>query len=351
MPDRPDTFIILTPAFPADETDSAWVPSKQLFVRTLKEQYPDLHIIVISFLYPAHTNVYKWHGLTVIPFNGMQKRKLSRLMLWRRIWKKLASLKNEHNIVGIFSFWCGECALVGKYFAKWNRLKHLCWISGMDAKKENRLIKLIQPKPGELVAMSDFLVNKFHNNHRVKPRFLVPIGIDTREFHYPDTIKDIDILGVGSFNPFKQYDLFIRVIKEVTNRQPGIKAVIIGDGTEKEKLKAQVAALQLENNISFLGMIHHSEVIKHMQRAKIFLHPSAYEGFGAVCIEALYAGAQVISFCKPMQQDINHWQIVKSENEMTAKVLELLEQDTLCNKPVLFKTMAASVNEVMQLYK
>ncbi len=43
------------------------------------------------------------------------------------------------------------------------------------------------------------------------------------------------------------------------------------------------------------------QVLKRMQRSKIFVHPSAYEGFGVVCLEALYAGAQVVSFVKPMK--------------------------------------------------
>ena len=53
-----------------------------------------------------------------------------------------------------------------------------------------------------------------------------------------------------------------------------------------------------------------------MQRTKIFLHTSSYEGFSGACLEALYAGAHVISFCEPMKQKIDHWHIVKDEKEM-----------------------------------
>jgi len=46
----------------------------------------------------------------------------------------------------------------------------------------------------------------------------------------------------------------------------------------------------------------HPELLEWMQRGKVFLHPSSYEGFGIVCIEALCSGAEVISFVKTYEQ-------------------------------------------------
>ena len=58
---------------------------------------------------------------------------MARLLLWRRLWRTLRRVKKENNIVGLFSFWCGECAFIGKWFGKFNAVKDLCWISGQDA--------------------------------------------------------------------------------------------------------------------------------------------------------------------------------------------------------------------------
>ena len=79
-----------------------------------------------------------------------------------------------------------------------------------------------------------------------------------------------------------------------------VKAVLIGEGPERMKLQSLITALGLQSNISLTGELSHPEVLQWMQRTKIFLHPSSYEGFGVVCIEALHAGAHVISFVKPM---------------------------------------------------
>ena len=351
MHNRPKTLIILTPAFPANEEDSVWVPSKQLFVRKLKENFPSLKIIVLTFLYPQHTQSYSWRGIPVIPFNGMHARKFKRLLLWVRIWKKLSRLKKENNIIGLYSFWCGECALVGKYFARWHKLKHFCWISGLDATKENHLIKYIRPKPAELVAMSEFLVQEFKKNHGVTPKYIIPIGIDPLEFGEAPVQRDIDLLGTGSFNPFKQYDVFIQIVKKLTQTFPDIKAVICGDGTERENLQKLITGLQLGKNITLIGIKPHTEALQWMQRSKIFIHPSAYEGFGAVCLEALYAGAQVISFCDPMKINNNRWHIAKDPDNMYHIALQLLNNPHPEFTPVLLYSMDDTAKLVMELFE
>lgn len=350
MINNTQTLIVLTPAFPKDEEDTVWVPSKQLFVKKLKENFPSLNVIVLTFNYPYHTEQYAWHGVPVISFNGMHTRKVKRVLLWTRVWRKLRSIQKQHTIIGIFSFWCYECALVGKYFARRHGIKHYCWISGMDAQKQNNLIKLIRPKAGELVAMSAFLVNEFYKNHLVKPQYTIPIGIDPSEFPKNGMEKDIDILGVGSFNPFKQYDVFIRVVKKLSLSFPGIKAVICGGGTEQQALEHLIKELQLENNVTLAGVKPHTEVLQWMQRAKVFLHPSSYEGFGAVCIEALYASAHVISFTYPLDHPVTHWQVAKDATEMATKAMEILQDPHTEYYPVLYRSMDDSAKAVMELF-
>src|SRR4051794_25634340 len=118
MKASPETLVILSPAFPASEADINWIPAHQSFVKALKTNFPALNIIVLAFLYPHHTSTYTWNGVRVIAFNGMQQRRWKRLFLWRNIWRELKKIRRENNLIGLFSFWCGECALIGKYFGK-----------------------------------------------------------------------------------------------------------------------------------------------------------------------------------------------------------------------------------------
>src|SRR5882672_7788060 len=147
MKSRPKTLVMLTPAFPASELETSWVTTQQLFVRAFREQFPSLRIIILSFYYPDRVGTYDWRGLQVISFNGAKSsnRKLRRIFFWRDVWKKLRVLRRENDLIGLFSFWCGECALIGHYFGKRYGLLHYCWLCGQDAREQNKLVKLIRP--------------------------------------------------------------------------------------------------------------------------------------------------------------------------------------------------------------
>ena len=344
------TLVILSPGFPGDEADTACLPSQQIFIRALNKNFPFVKIIILSFQYPFSTSVYSWYGNMVIPFNGLKKGMIARWFLWRHLWRTLQKLKKENNIIGLFSFWCGECALIGKYFGKRNNLKHFSWITGQDAKKGNKYIPLIRPQSHELIAMSDFLSKEFYKNYAVQPLHIITNGIDTSLFPGQSAGRDITILGVGSLIPLKQYDVFIKVVKEIIKEIPAANAILCGKGPQEMDLQKLIVYHQLQNNVLMTGEKPHAGILQLMQSTKVFLHTSGYEGFSTVCLEALYAGCHVISFIKPMQHDIDHWHIVQTMEEMIKKAIGILNNPGTAYTPVLPYTMDNSARAVMQLF-
>jgi Glycosyltransferase len=343
------TIVILTPGFAKNEADSTCIPNQQNFVRILKENNPGLNIIILAFDYPYSAKKYKWYNNTVISFNGRNKGGLSKLLRRRRIFSALKEIHASNNIIGLLSFWYGECALIGKKFADNHRLEHICWISGQDAKKGNKYVQRIPLKADELAALSDFLQNEFEKNYGTRPYHVIPPGINTKQFSESIQQKDIDILAAGSLIPLKQYEIFINVIAEIKKQLPGIKAMLIGDGPEKNKLKALIAMNELQSNIILAGELPHAEVLNTMQRSKIFLHPSSYEGFGIVCIEALGTGCHVISFCKPMKQNIEQWHICDTPKKMMEQTLNILQNPTASYKSIIPFDLKNSVEKMIQL--
>src|ERR1700740_447685 len=195
---KPETLIILTPGFPKDEADSTCLPPQQLFVKALQEAAPALNIIVLTFQYPFFSAEYSWNGIKVIAFGNSSDSRFYRKFTGIRVWQTLKKLHREYKVIGLLSFWFGKCAYIGSIFAKKNMLKHYCWILGQDAKTGNKYYKKIKPQPGQLIALSDFIVREFKKNYGVKPDHVIPVGIDTRLFEYTGLKKDIDILGAGS---------------------------------------------------------------------------------------------------------------------------------------------------------
>lgn len=351
MIEKLKTLIILSPAF-ASEADNNVMPSQEILIKSINRNFPGLEVIILSFHFPSGSvHEYQWCGNKVIAFGGGMKGGFHSILLWLKVWKCLKELKKLRNPIGILSFFCSESAFVGHYFSWFHRIKHFIWILGQDAKKENTQVARIRPKPNELIAISDFVQETFEVNHRIRPSRVITIGIDY--YKLPDIMPErkIDLLGAGSLIKLKQYDKFIKVVELVSHSLPNVKAKIIGNGPEEPKLISLIEELKLDNHISFSGKKEsHAKSMQAMMNCKIFLHTSSYEGFGAVCIEALYAGAHVVSFCKPMNVTIPNWHIVSNEDEMAAKVIELLSHPKTIYSSTATYDVDESAKAMINLY-
>jgi glycosyltransferase involved in cell wall biosynthesis len=348
MISKQKVFIILTPGFASSEADTSCLPMQQTFVKSISRLCPEIEIIVLSFQYPFCRKTYKWFDATVTSFNGRNKGGLPGVFLRRRVSRTLRRIHKTKQVIGLLSFWLGECAYIGKKFAEKNGLTHCCWLFGQDAKANNKYLQRISVRSNELIALSDFLQQEFERNYGLKPFAVIPPGIEKR---FVNKIpRDIDLLAAGSLIPLKQFDIFIKSVAAIKKYYPTIKAVLIGDGPERAKLEKLISDLDIENNILIAGNISHEEVLNTMQRTKILLHPSSYEGFSGVCQEALSNGAYVISFCRAMKEDILQWYIVQSRNEMIEKAIAILgDESTVFNK-IDFQSMETTAKQIMEHY-
>jgi glycosyltransferase involved in cell wall biosynthesis len=350
MTETRKTLLIMMPGFPADENDSNCLPFPQTFVRKLKETNPLLNIVVFAFQYPFSKLPYNWHGAKVFPFGGREKGKLLRLFLWWKVYRKAKEITENNNVAGILSFWLGECALLGKFVSRRRKLKWFVWLMGQDAKPNNRYFSLVRPKPESLIALSDFLSDEFYRNYAIRPAHVVPPGIDAQEFPKRNADRKIDLIGVGSLIALKQYDVFISVVAELVKKYPQLRAVICGKGPERDNLIDRIWQLGLQANIDLLDEVRHDEVLSLMQRSKILLHPSRYEGFATVYPEALFAGAHVVGFCRPMNALIHHLHVVGNVQEMIGVTERILTNEQVDHSPVLTCPIEDVCETVLSLF-
>ena len=261
----------------------------------------------------------------------------------------LEQIRTRTQVKAIMSFWYGECAFVGESFSRRNQLRHFCWLLGQDARKGNKYVSRISIPPHRIIALSHSLQSEFVRHYAVRPSHVVPPGINSF-VKFQDEVRDIDILGAGSLIPLKQFDLWLQLIKDLKISYPGVRAVLAGEGPERSGLEQFIRANDLQDHVQLTGELSHTEVIKLMKRTKIFLHPSYYEGFSGVCQEALASGAHVVSFCQPMQEEIEHWHVVSSVDAMKMKVSHLLAQPLLDHTPVVPFPLEQSVGGLMKLF-
>ncbi|HVU98270.1 MAG TPA: glycosyltransferase family 4 protein [Puia sp.] len=350
MKHKPKTLVILSPGFPSDEADTPCLPAQQVFVKAINRNYPQLRVVVIAFEYPFRRDDYCWFDNRIIAVGGWKDGWINKFQTMRTVWKLLNKLRKKNEVIGLLSFWLGGCALVGKYYSKAKGLPHHTWILGQDARPGNRFVPLVRPTAGDLIAMSDFLAKEFKKNYGIRPAHIIPNGVDASLYGPAPAVRDIDVLGVGSLIPLKQYELFVAVIHRLSRILPGIRAVLCGKGPERDRLMQLIEKQGLQANIELVGEKPHAEAIGLMQRTKILLHPSSYEGFSTVCLEALFAGARVISFCDPVGSRVANWYIVAGEEEMTARALSLLQDSRLRFSPTPVYTMDDSAKKIVELF-
>jgi len=313
-------IVILTPGFPENETDTACIPALQLYVKALREQ-SEFTITVISFHYPDKKTTYSWNGIPVIALGGSSR--LSKILLWKRAARVLKELHQQKRISVLHSFWLGECALIGNWFAQKKHISHFTTLMGQDALKQNGYAKILPIKKMKLVTLSQFHQHTFYQNHKVSTE-IIPWGVALEDFPQSDE-KNIDIIGIGSLIPLKNYALFIEIVSELSKIKP-INAVIVGDGILKPELEEKIRKLNLKNTIQLKGGLPYTETIKLLSGAKILLHPSAYESFGLVFAEALQSKTQIVSRKTGCIFETENWVTADSKEEMAQACLNLLEK-------------------------
>lgn len=315
-------IVIITPGFPADENDFLTIPPLQEFLKSFKSSFPLLKITVLAFQYPYQIKKYNWNGITVISFAGKNKS-VTKPMLWRRIIKEAKIINEEESFTVIHSLWLGECAMIGNILSKKFNCKHVCTLMGQDVKRSNKYLRFLKNKNITIVALSKNQSDQFFNFTNRNADEIIHWGID--DIQISNCERNVDLLAVGSLIPLKNYSLFIKLVEKITPKNPDIKCILAGTGPEELSLKQLAKEKGIESNIEFAGILNRTEIFKLMQRSKIFIHPSKFEGSGYVFAEALANGLNIVSFNVGYAQPHPKWFIAGDEENFINITLSLLD--------------------------
>ena len=94
------------------------------------------------------------------------------------------------------------------------------------------------------------------------------------------------VLFAGRLIPEKRVTLGVAAVASAAERIAGLQGVFYGDGPEREKLRAAIAAHGAEAIISAPGFADGELLDADMRRALCMLLPSRREGYGMVVVEA-----------------------------------------------------------------
>ena len=103
-----------------------------------------------------------------------------------------------------------------------------------------------------------------------------------------------DLCFTGRMTDIKRPDRFVDLVAELKKEKEDIKAIMIGDGDEREKTEKYAGELGVSDNIYFAG--YDPNPYKYMKNSKIGVLTSSSEGFGLVAVEAMILGLPFLAF-------------------------------------------------------
>ena len=204
----------------------------------------------------------------------------------------------------------------------------------------NAVDAIISPSQPMLDVLRDYGVKSKAN--------VVPTGLQAHSFEKANGKNFREKYGIALDRPMglfvgrvafeKNISFLLRTWVEVIKNQPDALLVIAGEGPAEKSLHALGKALNLEDNLKFIGYLdRETELNACYAAADVFVFSSLSETQGLVLLEAMAQGTPVVAIAELGTKSIlveGKGALIAPENELVfaEKVHALLSNKTLRNK-------------------
>lgn len=106
------------------------------------------------------------------------------------------------------------------------------------------------------------------------------------------------LLTVGRLSAYERYKGFdetLELLPELKVEIPNVAYLIVGDGSDRQRLEAKAVSLGVADRVVFAGYIPETEKADHYRLADAYVMPGSGEGFGIVFLEAMACGIPVVA--------------------------------------------------------
>jgi glycosyltransferase involved in cell wall biosynthesis len=169
----------------------------------------------------------------------------------------------------------------------------------------NRLDRWLMRKADRLVVMSQAMAQQFISAG-VQPSNIRVLhnAVDSEEYRLAADgaafrsecgagPRDLLVGVIGRFSSEKGQEAFLRALAEVLRIVPRVRAALVGDGIDAERLRALVVQLGLQDRVRFTG--YRTNVSEVYAGLDLVVIPSLSEGLPNVLLEALLHGNAVVA--------------------------------------------------------
>lgn len=210
-----------------------------------------------------------------------------------------------------------------KYCLKRN-IPCYCYIGTIQSDSENKIKILLMDllakrnlkyyKTITTICKTTEIEKKLQKKGCTKTR-VIPVGLDLDiippiEFIDYEFIEKLEankykiLLFVGRLEEYKKPMEFIELMNFINKNSNEYKAILIGNGSLKNKVYEKIKEYSLENSISIIEKVENNQIHKYYKVSSAFINMNDKEIFGMSILEAMYQGCPVVAHNAPGPNDI-----------------------------------------------
>jgi glycosyltransferase involved in cell wall biosynthesis len=135
-----------------------------------------------------------------------------------------------------------------------------------------------------------------------------------------------DLIYVGRVDPVKNLASFVRIIRQVRESLPAVRACVVGGGDDLDNVSRLAEQHGLGSTIAFPGF--RRDAGEYLAASRVFCLTSSYEGLPISALEAMAHGLPVITTTYPGAEELVRdgvtGYVCGSEEEFAARAVQLL---------------------------
>ncbi len=171
-----------------------------------------------------------------------------------------------------------------------------------------RLVQLALRRADLVTSMADHMTEAIAGLGVPRQRLLtLPFGVDLDLFRPgPDSGErrnSLTIVSTRHLEPLYNVGLLVDAMALIARAMPTARLLLIGDGTERRRLEARAAELNLEGRVEFLGRRRPAEIASYLSDADLFVSTSLSDGNNVSLNEAMACGVFPIATDIPANRE------------------------------------------------
>lgn len=185
---------------------------------------------------------------------------------------------------------------------------HVLWLQGSDVYLpwlfQGFISKLILSTADVVIALTDDM-RKAAQKVCNREILVIPNGVDLERFEglsRAEARRKLElkegskvIIFVGILYEIKGVRYLIEAMKTIKQECSEAQLLLVGDGIERQDLELLVHKLNLEQCVTFAGLVPNERVPEYLCASDLFVLPSLSEGFPVTVLEAMACGLPILT--------------------------------------------------------